>query len=71
MLLLLDIEDNKAAGFMEMIKDHSYVKARSISAPDAEILKEIKEIKEAFKNAEKIKSGKLKGRPAEELLNEL
>ncbi|MDB4918596.1 hypothetical protein [Mucilaginibacter sp.] len=71
MKLIIDIADNKAAGFMEIIKNYSYVKARPISAPDAELFEEISEIKKAFKNVEKIKSGKLKGRPVEELLNEL
>jgi hypothetical protein len=71
MKLLIDIADNKAASFMEIIKNYSYIKAKPISAPDAELLEEIKEIKKAFKNVEKIKSGKLKGRLAEEFLNEL
>jgi len=71
MKLLIDIADNKVAGFMEIMKSYSYVKAEPISAPDAELLEEIKEIKKAFKNVEKIKAGKLKGRSAEELLNEL
>jgi hypothetical protein len=71
MKLLIDISDNKAAGFLELIKNYSYVKAKPISVPDAELLEEINEIKKAFKNVEKIKQGKLKGRPAEELLNEL
>ena len=71
MKLLIDIADNKAAGFIEMIKSYSYVKAKPVSAPDAELLEEINEIKKAFKNADKIKSGKLKVRSADELLNEL
>jgi len=71
MKLLIDISDKKAAGFLELIKNYSDVKAKSISIPDAELLEEINEIKKAFKNVEKIKKGKLKGRPAEELLNEL
>lgn len=71
MKLLLDIKDNKAEAFMELIKNYSYVKFEPISAPDAELFDEIKEIKVAFKNAELIKAGKLKTRPAEDLLNEL
>jgi hypothetical protein len=71
MKLLLDIADNKAAAFIEMIKSYSYVKSEQLSASDAEILEEIKEIKKAFKNVELIKSGKLKTRPVEDLLNEL
>ena len=71
MKVLLDIADNKAAGFMEIIKGYSYVKAQSISAPDAELFEEIKEIKKAFKYVAEIKAGKIKGRPVEDLLNEL
>ena len=69
MKLLIDIQDSKAASFMEIIKSYSYVKAKLLSVPDAELLEEIREIKKAFNNAGRIKSGKLKGRPAEELLN--
>ena len=71
MKVLLDIQDNKAEAFLEMYKSYSYVKAKSISAPDAELLNEIKEIKQAFRNVNAIKSGKLKIRPAEDLFNEL
>jgi hypothetical protein len=35
------------------------------------LLKEIAQIKRAFKLAEQIKSGKIKGRPAGEILNKL
>ena len=71
MKLLVDIKDNEATAFFEMLKTYSSKKAKPISEPDAAILAEIKEIKKAFKNAGKIKAGKLKGRPAIELLNEL
>jgi len=71
MLLLIDIQDKKADRFMELIKNNSDAKVKPISAPDAELFAEISEIKEAFNNATKIKAGKLKGRPASELLNEL
>ncbi|MDB4924641.1 hypothetical protein [Mucilaginibacter sp.] len=71
MLLLINIQDKKADRFMELIKNNSDAKVKSISAPDAELFAEINEIKKAFKNAEKIKAGKLKGRSADELLNEL
>jgi hypothetical protein len=71
MKLLIEVADNEAAGFMEMIKHHSYVKTKQISVPDAALFEEIKEIKKAFKNVDRIRAGKLKGRPASELLNEL
>ena len=71
MKLLVEVADSKADGFMKLIKEHSFVKARHISALDADLLEEIRQIKKAFKNADLIKAGKLKGRPAEDLLNEL
>lgn len=71
MKLLIDIADDKAAGFIEMIKSYAKVKATPISTPDVETLDEIKKIKKAFNDAGKIKSGKLKARPIEDLLNEL
>ncbi|WP_147425608.1 hypothetical protein [Mucilaginibacter gracilis] len=71
MKMLVEIADNKAASFKELIKQHSYVKAKTISEPNAAILEEIMHIKKAFKNLEKVKAGKLKTRPASELLNEL
>jgi len=54
-----------------MLKTFTGVKAESISNRDAELLTEIKHIKKAFKDLEKVKAGKLKTRPASELLNEL
>jgi len=71
MKLIIDIADNQAAGFMEMIKDRSDIKAKPLSAPDAALFEEIREIKKSFKYAKQIKDGKLKGRPVEDLLNEL
>ena len=53
---------------MKLIKEHSFVKARHISALDADLLEEIRQIKKAFKNADLIKAGKLKGRLADDLL---
>lgn len=45
------------------------IKTASMSCPG--FFDEIKEIKRAFKNADRIKAGKLKGRPAEGFLNEI
>jgi hypothetical protein len=38
---------------------------------NATLLKEMQEIKKSFKYAEKVKSGKMKTRPVEELLKEI
>jgi hypothetical protein len=52
-------------------QNNSDAKVKPISAPDAELFAEIGEIKKAFNNVAKIKAGKLKGRPASDLLNKL
>jgi hypothetical protein len=71
MKLVIDVADNKADSFLELLKGYSFVKAKALSAPDAAVLEELGHIKNAFKLAEKVKSGKIKSRPASEFLNEL
>ena len=68
MKVMLDIKDNKAEFFMELIKNFPFVKAQPISDGKAKVLVELKE---AVDNMKLVKEGKLKGRPARELLDEL
>ena len=68
MKVLLDIKDNKAKYLLEVLKGLSYVKATTISNEKALL---IEEIKEAVENLALVRKGKLKARPAKELLNEL
>ncbi len=68
MKLLLDIKDNKAAFFMELLKSFKFVKAEPLSSEKAEL---IKEIKESVDYMNLVKLGKAKARPAKEVLNEL
>lgn len=68
MKLLLDIKDNKASFFMEVLKNFSFVKAKTIT-PEKALL--IEEIKEAVEEVKLIKAGKKKARNADEFLNEL
>jgi hypothetical protein len=68
MKVLLDIKDNKAAHLLEVLKGLSYVKATTITNEKALL---IEEIKEAVNNLNLVKRGKLKARPAKDLLNEL
>ena len=68
MKLLLDIPDNKAASFMDVLKNISYVKARPLS--DAKSLL-MAELKEAVDEIKLIRAGKKKARNAEDFLNEL
>ena len=68
MKVLLDIKDSKALYLLEVLKGLSYVKTTPISNEKALL---IEEIKEAVDNLKLVKSGKLKARSANELLNEL
>ena len=68
MKLLLEIPENKAAFFMELLKSFSFVKAKPISPAKAQLLLELKE---AVDNLNMVKEGKIKARPAKELLHEL
>jgi len=68
MKVLVDVRDNKADFIMELLNNFSFVKAKAISQTKALL---IEEIKEAVDNLNLVKQGKLKARPAKDLLNEL
>lgn len=68
MKLLLDIKDNKAAFFVEVLKNFSFVKATPISENKAEFLKDLKESVEEVRLA---KQGKIKLQTAKEFIDEL
>jgi hypothetical protein len=68
MKILLEIQDNKASFFMELIKNFRFIKAKPFTAENAQLLEEIEE---AVKNMNLVSEGKITARPAEELLNEL
>ncbi len=68
MKVLLEVDDKKAPFFMEVLKNFSFVKATKVS-PQKALL--IKEIRETVDNVNLYKRGKLKARPAKELLDEL
>jgi len=68
MKVLLDIKDSKADFVMELLKNFSFVKAKTISDEKALL---IEEIKEAVENLKLVRQGKLTARPARELLDEL
>lgn len=68
MKVLLDIKDNKAMHLMEVLKGLKYVKAKTISDEKALLMGEIKE---AVENLKLVRQGKLKARPAKDLLKEL
>jgi hypothetical protein len=68
MKVLLDIKDDKAAFFMELLKNFPFVKAKQLTSYKAEVLEGVKEAVEEMKL---VKAGKLKARNAEDLFNEL
>ena len=68
MKILLDIKDNKAAFFMEILKNFSFVKATKLTESKAEFLEEFKEAVDEVKLA---KQGKIELQSAREFLNEL
>jgi hypothetical protein len=68
MKVLLDIKDSKASFVMELLNNFSFVKTKPLTDEKAEL---INEIKEAVENLKLVRQGKLKARPAKELLDEL
>ena len=68
MKVILEIKDSKVEFVMELLNSLSFVKAKPITSEKAQL---IEEIKEAVDNLNLVKKGKLKARPARELLNEL
>jgi len=68
MKILLEIPDNKAISFMDVINSISYVKAKPITEVKARLLSEMKD---AIDEMNLIKKGKKNARNAEDFLNEL
>lgn len=66
--MLLDIKDSKAEFVLELLKNLSFVKTKTLTPYKANILEGIKEAVEEMKL---VKAGKLKARNAEDLFNEL
>lgn len=68
MKLLLDIPDNKAASFIDVLSSIKFIKTTTIT-PQKALL--ISELKEAVEEMKQIKAGKKKARNAEDFINEL
>jgi hypothetical protein len=68
MKILVDVNDNKSDFILELLNNFSFAKAKPISPAKAQLLEEIKE---AVDNLNQVKEGKMKARPAKDLLNEL
>ncbi len=68
MKILLDIKDNKAAFFLEVLKNFTFVEATQITDSKAEFLKEFKAAVDEVKLA---KEGKIKLQSARDFLDEI
>ena len=68
MKVLLDIEDAKAHSLMEVLKSLPFVKTEMLTPYKIKVLRDLKQ---AVKEMTLIKQGKLKGRNAEDLFDEL
>lgn len=68
MKLILDIKDDKAGFFMELLKNFPFVKAKLLTDAKAKVLEDIKD---AVDEVNLHKKGKIKLKSADELLNEL
>ena len=69
MKLLLEIQDNKASFFLEVLRNFSFVKkATQISNAKADL---IEDIKDAVEELKLVREGRLEARNAEDLINEL
>lgn len=68
MRVLLDIKDSKAPYLMEVLRNLSFVKTKTLSKAKAQFLEELRD---AVDEVNLIKTGKAKGRPARKLIDEL
>lgn len=66
--MLLDIKDSKADFVLELLKNFSFVKTKTLTPYKANILESIKEAVEEMKL---VKTGKLEAHNAEDLFNKL
>jgi hypothetical protein len=68
MKILLDVKDSKAGFVMELLRNLSYVKTKTLTASKAQLLSEMNDAVEEVKLAKK---GKKKLKSFDEFLNEL
>ncbi len=68
MKILVDVRDDKATFFMEILRNFRFVKAKPITSEKARILKGLSDAVEEVKLH---KQGKIKLKTARELLDEL
>ena len=68
MKVLVEVQDEQAGFLMELLKNLSFVKYKTLTPAKAQFLEELRE---AVDNVKLVKQGKLKARPLKEVLDEL
>ena len=68
MKILLEVNNNKAAFILDMLKQYSFVKAKPVISGKAKLKEDIKEAVEELKL---VLEGKIEARNAEDVINEL
>ena len=68
MKILVEIADDKAASFLEVLRGISFIKIQPLTNAKSEL---ISEIREAVEEMKLIRAGKKEVRDAEDFLNEL
>jgi len=68
MKLVIDVKDNKVEFLLELLRSLPFVKSTAIRSEKDEVLDSVRAAVEEMKL---VKDGKLKGRPVQDLLNEL
>lgn len=68
MKLLLEIKDDKAEFFLELLRNLPFVKAQSVLSEKQQLSAELLE---AVENLKLVRKGKLKAKRIEELIDEL
>lgn len=68
MEIILDIKDNKVDFFLELLKNFTFVKTKSITPYKSKIYEDLAD---SVHQMNLVKEGKVKTRSAQDLLNEL
>jgi len=71
MRVILDIKDNKVEYILEILKQYSFVKVKSVADKKAAKEQFLKELEEAVEEVNQIKAGKKEGTLLADFLNEL
>jgi hypothetical protein len=68
MKVLIEVQDEQASFLMELLKNLSFIKYKTLTPAKAQFLEELRE---AVDNVNLVKQGRLKARPLKEVLDAL